>query len=172
MIADPVERGRALAAFWLAVAPRLWDDLVESEVLPPGDATARARQRGEWDCLALDACVRGLLAACGFDDDTASAIDAMHERVLEAWMLEPDSPDDFDERRARVGTRYQEFGAIAITEVTGEDAAGLSLRLGHATALHMAQGDAPPALAELVGTLHATLVAGATEAVRIGVQPA
>ncbi len=171
MIAEPARRGQALAAFWLAVAPRLWDDLLESDVLAAADATSRARQCREWECFALYACVRGLIAAGGFNRETSHAIDALHERVLEHWMLDTAALEPFEARRARVAARYAEYGAIGqASEAAG--AAALGLRLGEAAARHLVDGDPPPALAELVGTLHETLAVGAAEAVRIAAEPA
>jgi hypothetical protein len=164
MIAEPAVRGRMLAAFWLTVCPRLWDDLAGSGVLPPADDAARARQRHEWECVALHACVRGLVAAGGFDDDTAAAIDALHERVLADWMRDSASPEGLDARRARVAVRYGEYGALE----GGDDPHAAAARLGEAAARHIAGGDVTPALAELVGTLHEALAVGAAESVRIG----
>src|SRR2546428_5420426 len=81
MITDPVRRGRALADFYRAVAPRLFRDLEESGVLPDaGDPQARALAREEWECFALYACVRGLVAAGGFNPETGAAVDAPPER--------------------------------------------------------------------------------------------
>ena len=112
MIDDPERRGRALAEFFRMVSPRLFRDLEESGALPRSDAAALARARDEWDCFALYACVRGLVAAGGFNRETAAAIDAMHERVLERWAAEPDAHEPFDARRARISERYSEYGAI------------------------------------------------------------
>src|SRR5262249_37181185 len=79
VISDPAERGRALAEFAQAVIPRLWSDLESSGVLPDSGRDAR----DEWTCFALYACVRGLVAAGGFNRETAAAIDTMHTTVLE-----------------------------------------------------------------------------------------
>ena len=82
MIQDPARRGRSLAAFYDAVSPRLLRDLEESGALPAeADAAARERWRTEWECFALYACVRGLVAAGGFNRETGAAIDALHEAV-------------------------------------------------------------------------------------------
>src|SRR5881409_1214598 len=86
MIRDPARRGRALAEFYRAVAPRLFQDLEESGALPQTpDPAARARARVEWECFALYACVRGLVAAGGFNRETGAAIEALHESVLSSW---------------------------------------------------------------------------------------
>jgi hypothetical protein len=166
MIHDPVERGRTLAGFFLAVAPRLFDDLAGTGLLP-ADEPARARARAEWECFALYACVRGLVAAGGFNLETAGAIDALHERVLEEWQAAAAEGEAFDARRERVAGRYAEYGTI------GQDggAAGadtVTARLGAAAARHMAgPGDPDVTLGELAGALHETLVEGAAEAVRL-----
>jgi hypothetical protein len=161
MLDEPVARGRVLADFFRAIEPRLFEDLEESGVLP---AAAAASARREWECFALYACVRGLVAAGGFNRETAAAIDALHEQVLAIWMSEPGT--DFDARRARVAERYAEYGTIG-QEGGKAGAATVTRRLGEAAARHMVGGTAPPAdLAELVGALHETLVDGAAEAVR------
>ena len=167
MIADPLGRGRALAELFLSVAPRLHDQLAEAGVLPPPDDEALAeRARGEWECFALYACVRGLIAAGGFNRETAAAIDALHERVLSAWEETSPSLEAFEARRGRIAERYAEYGAIG----QAGGAAGASTvaaRLGEAAARHIARRDPPPAdLAELVGALHESLAEGAAESVR------
>jgi hypothetical protein len=160
VIADPRARGRALAEFYLAAAPRLFAQLEESGTLggaPPPTA------RREWECFALYACVRGLVAAGGFNRETAFAIDALHERVLEAWGTQPDAV----ERRRRVAERYAEYGAIG-QEHEAKGAATVTGRLGRAAALHLAPGADPDALGEVAGGLHESLAEGAAESVRAG----
>jgi hypothetical protein len=158
MIGDPDRRGRALAAFALAAIPRLWRDVAESGGLP--DA---APAREEWECFALYACVRGLVAAGGFNRETAAAIDAMHEAVLERWSAEDAAA--FDARRARAAERYSEYGGIG-QDGGASGAATVTARLGAACARHLgAPADAD--LAALVGAVHEALVEGAAEAVRI-----
>lgn len=161
---DPVARGRMLANLFQAVAPRLFDDLVESGVLA-GAPDDHARGRREWDAFALYACVRGLVAAGGFNRETAAAIDAMHERVLERWAAEPDAHEPFDARRARISERYSEYGAIGQAGGAA-GAATVGQRLGEAAARHLAPAAPTAALATLAGALHETLVEGAAEAVR------
>lgn len=165
MIEDPVERGRRLADFFAPVSARLWDDLLATGALPSGPAAAA---REEWECFLLYACVRGLVAAGGFNRDTAAAIDALHERVLERWMLEDGDPERFAARRSRVAERYAEYGSIG-QEGGAAGALTVELRLGAAAARHLTSGAEPPdGLAELVGGIHETLVEGSAEAVRIG----
>ena len=82
-----VERGRRVASFWAAVAPRLFGDLLESGLLPPSDPEAEARARDEWEAFALHACVRGLVAASGFTLGTGKSLDAFHAAVLERTGL-------------------------------------------------------------------------------------
>ena len=165
MITDPARRGRALAGFYAAVAPRLFHDLAES-ALPAGDGAALERARAEWECFALYACVRALVAAGGFNRETGAAIEALHESALGA--LEPGAPETAAAaaRRALVAQRYAEYGAIG-QEGGASGAAAVAGRLGAACARHMTSQPAPPELAELVGALHETLVEGAGAAVRI-----
>lgn len=165
MIQDPVARGVELAAFFKAVEPRLFDDLVESGALPAGE---EAHARREWECFALYACVRGLVAAGGFNRETAAAIDALHADVLATWLAEPAPGADFEARRARVSERYAEYGTIG-QDGGAAGAATVAQRLGEAAALHITAGTPPPpGLAELIGALHETLAEGAAEVVRIG----
>ena len=158
MIADPERRGRSLATFALAAIPRLWQDVAESGGLPD-----EAPLRHEWECFALYACVRGLVAAGGFNRETAAAIDAMHEAVLETWSA--DDAASFDARRARAAERYAEYGGIG-QEGGAAGAATVTLRLGEACARHLRAGEDGD-LAALVGAVHEALAEGAAEAVRI-----
>jgi hypothetical protein len=164
MIADPVRRGHALAEFYRSVAPRLFRDLEESGALSDADAGASARD--EWECFALYACVRALVAAGGFNRETGAAIEALHESVLGvAAVGEPRSPAVV--RRVRVAERYAEYGAIGQAGGAA-GAATVTQRLGEAAARHMAApAAASEALAEIAGALHEQLVDGASEAVRI-----
>jgi len=167
MILDPVQRGRVLADFYLAVAPRLYADLDEAGVLPSSATTGALPQAQlEWDCFALYACVRGLVAAGGFNRETAAAIDAMHAHVLGAWMAAAPSVESFELRRTRIAERYHEYGEIGQRDGKA-GAATLVLRLGEAAARHIAAPDAPPeGLVELAGVMHETMAEGAAEAVR------
>ncbi len=168
MIADPETRGRALAAFFVEVEPRLWQDLVESDVMPAaGDDQTVFRARIEFECFSLYACVRALVAAGGFNRETGAAIDAMHEAVLEQWMSRAADVQAFQARRALVAERYAEYGEIG--QAGGASGAGtVTVRLGTAAARHMTLEREPADdLAALVGGLHETLVEGAAEAVRI-----
>lgn len=159
MIADPARRGEVLAEFFRTVTPRLFRDLEESDALPPGVDVDVARV--EWDAFALYACVRGLVAAGGFNRETAAAIDSLHAHAVGAGEDEAATAP-----RARIAERYAEYGAIG--QAGGASgAATVTQRLGEAAARHMSGGRAPdPKLAETVGLLHETLAEGATEAVR------
>ena len=107
MIRDPSGRGQALAEFYFTVEPRLYADLDEAGVLPVRDDPARAeRVRGEWACFALYACVRGLIAAGGFNRETGAAIEALHERVVAAWRDARSDPAADDALRRRISERY------------------------------------------------------------------
>lgn len=169
MIADPEARGRLLADFYAEVAPRLWTDLIESGVLRRADDEAAVyRARIEFDCFLLYACVRGLVAAGGFNRETGAAIDALHRVVLEQWMSEAADLDAFQARRTLVAERYAEYGGIG-QQGGAAGAETVQARLGLAAARHMTLEEEPSSpLAELVGTLHETLVEGAAEAVRSG----
>jgi len=165
MISDPAERGRALAEFAQAVIPRLWSDLESSGALPSSGEDARR----EWTCFALYACVRGLVAAGGFNRETAAAIDAMHAGVLESQAAE--DPEGFDALRALVSERYGEYGTIG-QEGGASGAESVTQRLGEACARHLiALGRETPitveALGELVGGMHEALSEGCAEAVRV-----
>jgi len=160
MIADPQRRGAALAEFFRTVTPRLFRDLEESDVL---GAVDREVARAEWEAFALYACVRGLVAAGGFNRETAAAIDSLHAHALGS---DGDAGDDAAiARRARIAERYAEYGAIG--QAGGASgAATVTQRLGDAAARHMNGGAPDVKLAETVGLLHETLAEGATEAVR------
>ena len=162
MIADPAERGRALAEFAQAVIPRLWSDLESSGVLPDsGPGT-----RDEWTCFGLYACVRGLVAAGGFNRETAAAIDAMHTAVLESWAAA--ELDRLDAMRALVSERYREYGEIG-QEGGASGAASVTRRLGEACARHLVPAEAASfqSTAELLGGMHEALAEGSAEAVRL-----
>jgi len=154
MIHDPVERGRRMAAFHRDLAPRLFAQLDETGALAGLD---HDRAWSEWECFSLYACVRGLVAAGGFNRETAAAIDA---------LLEASAPTG--EIRQRLSDRFAEYGAIG-QEGGKSGAATVTRRLGVAAARHMAFDAAADAtLADLVGQLHESLAEGAAEAVRAG----
>ena len=166
MIADPVRRGHALAEFYREVAPRLFHDLEESGALHASGEAARERALHEWECFALYACVRALVAAGGFNRETGHAIEALHESVLGIPPVGVARSEAAD-RRARVAERYAEYGAIGM-EGGAAGAATVTQRLGEAAARHMAAPALPvAALAEIAGTLHEQLVEGASESVRV-----
>jgi len=168
MIADPTRRGQALAALYFTLEPRLYADLEEAGVLPARLTPAEAeRVRAEWACFALYACVRGLIAAGGFNRETAGAVDALHAAVTDAWRDRALAPG----ARERVAERYAEYGTIGQTG-GAKAAATVSRRLGEAAARHMCAGAAPhEALAEMAGALHESLAEGAAEAVRSAMDP-
>jgi len=167
LIRDPSRRGQALAEFYFTVEPRLYAELDEAGVLPARDDDARAeRVRGEWACFALYACVRGLIAAGGFNRETAAAIETLHERVVEGWRNASSDPAAGDALRRRISERYAEYGTIG--QAGGASgAATVARRLGEAAARHMTgEAAAHAELAETVGSLHQSLAEGAAEAVR------
>lgn len=163
MIKSPVERGRHLAKLFLDVTPRLFSDLEESGLLP--EDVDRDTLRQEWNTFALYACVRALVAAGGFNIETGQAIDSFHEDVLGHWSRDGDEARD-RERRALVSARYGEYGGIGQTGgAAGADT--VTTRLGEAASRHMsADATTSGPLAEVVGSLHESLVEGATEAVQ------
>jgi hypothetical protein len=165
VIDDPARRGEALAEFALAALPRLWREIAESAGLPEDSAA----HRNEWDCFGLYACVRGLVAAGGFNRETAAAVDAFHAGVFEAWARDLGAAGD--PRRAMTAERYAEYGTIG-QDGGASGAETVTRRLGEACAVHLAAVPrpratiAPTELAALVGAVHESLSEGAAEAVR------
>jgi len=155
MLVDPLQRAEALAEFFLAVEPSLWEDLVNSDVMPEPHGEP---ERWEWRCLALYACVRGLVAAGGFNTETAAAVDHLHARLAKHWPAA---------ERALLAERYSEYGRIG-QELEHAGAHQVTAKLGEACAAHVAGPAAAAALAELLGTLHESLAEGAADAVRQG----
>ena len=163
MIQNPEQRGRALAEFYRTVGPRLLRDLEESGLL--GESPSESA-RAEWACFAMYACVRGLVAAGGFNRETGAALDAFHDALLSDTLASAESDASFDARRALISKRYEEYGAIG--QAGGASgAASVTARLGERAAEYLAAPD-PPAvgLAELAGGLHEALAEGAAEIVR------
>lgn len=161
MTSEPTQRGQRVAALFAKLAPALFHDIEESGLLPLSDAAAREHARREWEYFALYACVRGLVAAGGFNLESGQALDAFHQAV-------PARIADFDERRADVAARYQEYGELGQRESHGGDPQ-VARALGAAAARHMTSQTEPlPALVELVGSLHEALVEGVQEALREG----
>ncbi len=162
MIADPTKRGRTLAEFYFRLERALWNDLEGSRVLPSG---VLAQARDEWSCFALYACVRGLVAAGGFNTETVAAVDAMHDAVRLAWAARP-------EALALLAARYGEYGRIG-QELEAQGAALVTQRLGEAAAAHVSAPEPPSeALATTLGELHEALAEGAADAVRAGLASA
>ncbi len=155
MLADPTQRAEALAELFRTVEPSLWRDLADSGVLPEGHGE---RERWEGRCLALYACVRGLVAAGGFNTETAAAVDHLHARLGERWPAA---------ERALLAERYGEYGRIG-QELEHAGAHQVTAKLGEACAAHVAGTATTAALAELLGTLHESLAEGAADAVRQG----
>lgn len=155
---DPAASGRLLAMLFAGVEPRLWADLAETGRVPAAHADAA---RAEWECLALDACLRGLVAAGGFGERTAEAVDAFHTAVLEGWSAAgaPVAP-----RRERLTARYEEYGALA-RGLEAKGAARVSATLGEAAATHACAPESPPAeLAAFFGAMHEAITEGAAAA--------
>ncbi len=155
MLADPRERAAALADLFRTVEPSLWRDLIDSGALPSGSGE---REHLEWRCLALYACVRGLVAAGGFNTETAAAVDHLNAELGESWTAA---------ERATLASRYGEYGRIG-QELEHAGAHQVTQKLGEACASHVAAERATPLLAELLGTLHESLAEGAADAVRQG----
>lgn len=168
MIGDPVLRGRALAAFFLALEPRLFAELAEAGVhARDAEEPSPEPNREEWRCFALYACVRGLVAAGGFNRETAAAIEAFHDHVLGAWEGEAPGTAPTGDRRALVSERYAEYGEIGRTHGTADS--DVNARLGEAAARHIAGDErARESVSRIVGALHESLFEGAAEMVRRG----
>ena len=166
---DPDRRGREVAAIFLEHSPRLFEDLVASDVWARSGADAGVMEhaRHEWEAFALYACVRGLVAGGGFNRETAAAIDALHETVALQWRAES---RDEAAVRAHVSERYTEYGEIG--QAGGASGAeSVTLRLGAAAARHMTgaePGDDRVELSELAGALHESLAESVTEHLRRG----
>lgn len=154
--------GRRLAEFFRGVEPRLWNDLAESGAVPAGrEADARA----EWECLALDACLRGLVAAGGFGEPTVRAVDEFHAAVLEGWAAGAPVAG-LAARRERLTARYEEYGRLA-RDLEAAGAACVSSALGASAAAHAcAPAAAPDGLARLFAALHESLAEGAAAFLR------
>jgi hypothetical protein len=166
MTADPARRGGALAAFHLAVVPRLFDQLVETGFLPA--ATLAPPQRTawrEWSCLALHASVRGLVAAAGFGPDTAATVDAFHAEVLAAWREDAADEDAFAAWTALAARRHGEYGTLARAAGDADEAAARAA--AEALAVRLAGGAPAADLVASLAALTEALTAGAAEAVRV-----
>ena len=155
MHADPAARAGHLAELYRVVEPSLWRDLLDSGTILE---TSAGLVQHEWRCLALYACVRGLVAAGGFNTETVAAVDQLHAIVSGDWP---------EAERALLAERYAEYGRIG-QELEHAGAAMVDQRLGQACAAHLAPASRGPALGELLGVLHGSMVEGATEAVRAG----
>jgi len=163
VILDPRQCGAGLAAFFFSVEGALWSDLEGSGALP---SPVPARARREWECFALYACVRGLVAAGGFGPETSAAVDHLHELALERWALEPTPPEPLEARTRRIADRYAEFGRIG-QESEAAGPASVKARLGETAALHMCAPEPAPAdLAAMVAELHEAMAEGAAEVVK------
>jgi hypothetical protein len=146
-------------------APLLFEDLLESGKLACGSTPeALERARLEWECFALYACVRGIVAGADFGGPTSAAIDAFHEAAV------PEPPGDAGrlavaELRRRASERYDEYADIGKAG-GASGAVTVTLRLGAAAARHMLGTEPTLELAELVGELHESLAEVVADAVR------
>ena len=159
---SPGDRGRTIAALFFTHAPALFHDLIESQDRPATPDPGAAR---EWSVFALYGCVRGLVAGGGFNIETGAAIDALHEVVMDGWSRTLAPGETLEALRARVADRYAEYGAIG-QDGGAAGAATVTGRLGAAAARHIAGDAATPGFAELVGSLHESLVEAVTAQVR------
>lgn len=149
---EPAARGRALAHWAAHMTPALWRDIAESRTVPEG---LESRAREEWEALALYACVRGLVAAGGFNRETADAVDALHETAGQEWPAGT---------RSRLALRYAEYGGIG-QALQHSGAGEVDARLGAACAAHV-RVPAEESLAEVFAALHGSLAEAAAEVVR------
>jgi len=163
VISDPLARGRSLAAFFLRLEPSLWADIDASGLLEGTDLGAA---RGEWSVLALHACVRGLVAAGGFGDDNARALETFHAEVASAWNADPIVDESADERHERVAERMESYDAIALA-AESRGAETVLERLGTAAARYVSGTDiARAGLADMLSELHDAIAQGSAESVR------
>lgn len=159
---EPAANGLRLADFFRGAEPRLWGDLADSGAVPAG---LGGPARAEWECLALDACLRGLVAAGGFGDATARAVDGFHAALLEGWAAGAPVAA-LAARRERLTARYEEYGRIA-RDLEASGAARVSAAIGAAAAAHAcAPAAAPDALAAVFAALHESLAEGAAAFLR------
>ena len=157
--------GREIGEMFREQAPTLFADLLESGTLACGSTPeALERARLEWECFALYACVRGIVAGADFGGPTAEAIDAFHA----AAVPEPTSDAGLAavaELRRRASERYDGYADIGKAG-GASGAATVTLRLGSAAARHMLGAEPSLELAELVGGLHENLAEVVADAVR------
>lgn len=157
---DPAAGGRLLAAFFAGVESRLWKDLVDTGTVPPG---AERAARVEWECLALDACLRGLVAAGGFGGRTADAVDAFHADVLAGWSASG-GESALATRRERLAARYEAYGVLARAH-DGAPPARVSEVLAGAAAGHACAPAAPPEpFVRVLAAMHEAVTEGAMAA--------
>ncbi len=152
MSAAPSDRGRSLAHWLAGLAPSLWRDLTESGVVPTG---LESRTREEWEALLLYGCVRGAVAAGGFNRESIETVDALNGTFGRDWSAE---------RRTMLADRYADYGAIG-QELQHAGADRVEARLGEACAAHV---QAPPdaALAEVLAAMHESIVEASAEVMR------
>jgi hypothetical protein len=162
---DPEAVGRDVAELFAAQAPALFEDLVSSGLLGALDGEARTLALLEWECFALYACVRGIVAGGGFNRESGRAIEVLHDTAVPSRLASARSTDAETLRR-RVSERYEEYGTIG-QEGGASGAATVTERLGRAAARHMMDAETPPAAAvETIGHLHESLAEGVAEIVR------
>jgi hypothetical protein len=167
MSREPHAIGATAAALHATLAPQAFGDLEQGGALGVvTDAGARETAWREWDCFALYACVRGLVAALGFNRETAAAIDALHDVALAGWRADEHGGETLEARRRLIAERYAEYGAIGQAE-GARGAATVTARLGAAAARHMV-ADHDPGRDDLVGRLHEAIAEGVAEALRGG----
>ena len=107
--------------------------------------------------------MRGLVAAGGFNVETAAAIESFHESEL--GDADAASADAIQiERRRLISERYSEYGAIG--EAGGASGAvTAALRLGEAGARRLVD-DPSPDLASWLGGMHEAIAEGVVDLLR------
>ena len=164
MTLDPQQTGVRIAELFLAHAPGLFSEIVRSQPWRTAAVRDLEHAEREWEAFALYACVRGVVAGAGFNRETADALDAMHQAVLDAWARARGAGGT-EENRRRIAQRHAEYGAIG--QAGGKAGAStVTARLGVAAARHITGGGTAPELAGLIGELHETLAESVAGAVR------
>lgn len=162
MIADPHARADALDALLARLESSLWNDVLESGMLPAPAASTPRRARREFRMLALDAALRGLVGASGFHGETTVAVERLQSLAVIRWSRDDSGADP----GSQVSERLAGYAALA-RQADARDEREASRQIGAACAALACAPETPvDALAELLGELHDSMREGCAEAVR------